>query len=481
MNFEVPNFLPAVPEMFVLGMACAILLIDVFLPKERRDVTYWLAQATLAGAFVLTLAVASPEPVKTFGGSFISDLLGNVLKCAIYLVSAAVLLYSRPYLKDRGLHKGEFYVLTLFAVLGMMVLVSAHSLLTLYLGLELMSLSLYTLVAFDRDSPRSTEAAMKYFILGSVASGVLLYGMSLLYGVTGSLNIVEIGAWLQGPEAEAFNLMLVFATAFLVVGLAFKLGAVPFHAWVPDVYHGAPTAVTLLVGSAPKIAAFALVVRLLVDGAGALHADWQMMLVVLAVLSLLVGNVVAIAQTNIRRMLAYSTISHIGFLLLGILAGTPEGIAAAMFYSITYAIMAAGAFGMVMLLSRKGFEADNLEDFRGLNQRSPWFAFIMLLLMFSMAGVPPTVGFYGKLLVLAAIVEVGLVWLAVLAVFSAVIGAFYYLRVVKLMYFDEPTDLAPLPKATDVNLVLSLNGLAVLALGIFPGILLALAMTAAGA
>jgi NADH-quinone oxidoreductase subunit N len=480
MTFEVPDFLPAAPEIFMLVMACAVLLIDVFLPRERRDLTYWLSQATLGGALLLTIAVGTPEPVKTFGGSFISDLLGDVLKCAIYLITAAVLLYSRPYLKDRDLHKGEFYVLVLFAVLGMMVMVSAYSLLTLYLGLELLSLSLYTLVAFDRDSPRATEAAMKYFILGSVASGVLLYGMSLLYGVTGSLNIVDIGAWLQGPEAQAFNLMLVFSIAFLVVGLAFKLGAVPFHAWVPDVYHGAPTAVTLFVGSAPKIAGFALVVRLLVDGAGALHADWQMMLIVLAVLSLVIGNVVAIAQANIRRMLAYSTISHIGFLLLGILAGTPEGVAAAMFYSITYALMAAGAFGMVMLLSRQGFEAESIEDFKGLNDRSPWFAFIMLLLMFSMAGVPPTVGFYGKLLVLAAIVDVGLVWLAVLAVFSAVIGAFYYLRIVKLMYFDEPVDQTPLPSAADISLVLSVNGLAVLALGIFPGALLALALAAAG-
>jgi NADH-quinone oxidoreductase subunit N len=481
MNFEAPSFLPAVPEIFVLAMACAILLVDAFLPRERRDVIYWLSQVTLAGALLLTLAVTVPEGTTTFGGSFISDLLGDVLKCAIYVVTAGVLLYSRPYLKDRGLHKGEFYVLALFSVLGMMVMVSAYSLLTLYLGLELLSLSLYTLVALDRDSPRSTEAAMKYFILGAIASGILLYGMSLLYGVSGSLNVVEIGAYLQSEEAQAFNLPLVFALAFLVVGLAFKLGAVPFHAWVPDVYQGAPTAVALFISSAPKIAGFALIVRLLIDGAGALHADWQLMLIILAVLSLVIGNVVAIAQSNIKRMLAYSTISHVGFLLLGILAGTAEGLAAAMFYSVTYAVMALGGFGMIVFLSRQGFEAENIEDFKGLNGRSPWFAFIMLLLMFSMAGVPPTVGFYAKLLVLAAIVDIGLIWLAVLAVLSAVIGAFYYLRIVKLMYFDEPTDLAPLPKAADLKLVLSLNGLAVLAMGIFPGALLALTLAAAGA
>ena len=481
MNFEAPNFLPAVPEMFVLAMACAILLIDAFLPKGRRDVTYWLTQATLAGALLLTFNLHSPEQITTFGGSFVSDLFGDVLKCAIYIVTAAVLVYSRPYLKDHGLHKGEYYVLILFSVLGMMVIVSAHSLLTLYLGLELLSLALYTLIAFDRDSPRSSEAAMKYFILGAIASGILLYGMSLLYGVSGSLNVVEIGAYLHSGDAGAFNLPLVFAIAFLVVGLAFKLGAVPFHAWVPDVYHGGPTAVALFLGSAPKIAAFALVVRLLVDGAGALHADWQLMLIILAVLSLVIGNVVAIAQSNIKRMLAYSTISHVGFLLLGILAGTPEGLAAAMFYSITYAIMSLGAFGMILLLSRQGFEAENIEDFKGLNDRSPWFAFVMLLVMFSMAGVPPTVGFYSKLLVLAAIVEAGLVWLAVLAVVSAVIGAFYYLRIVKLMYFDEASDHAPLPAAADMNLVLSLNGLAILALGIFPGTLLALSLAATGA
>lgn len=481
MIFEVPDFLPAAPEIFVLAMACALLLIDAFLPKERRDVIYWLSQATLAGALGLTLAVATPETVTTFGGSYVSDLLGDVLKCAIYIVTAGVLLYSRPYLKDVGLHKGEFYVLTLFSALGMMVMVSAHSLLTLYLGLELLSLSLYTLIAFDRDSARSTEAAMKYFILGAIASGVLLYGMSLLYGVSGSLNIVAIGAYLHEEEALAFNLPLVFAIAFLVVGLGFKLGAVPFHAWVPDVYQGAPTAVALLISSAPKIAGFALIVRLLIDGAGAMHADWQMMLIILAVLSLVIGNVVAIAQSSIKRMLAYSTISHVGFLFLGILAGTPEGLAAAIFYSITYAVMALGGFGMILFLSRQGFEAEHIDDFKGLNERSPWFAFVMLLLMFSMAGVPPTVGFYGKLLVLAAIVDVGLVWLAVLAVVSAVIGAFYYLRIVKLMYFDAPSDRAPLPRAADFNLVLSLNGLAVLALGIFPGALLALSLAAAGA
>jgi NADH-quinone oxidoreductase subunit N len=350
----------------------------------------------------------------------------------------------------------------------------------LYLGLELLSLSLYALAAFDRDSSRASEAAMKYFVLGSVASCILLYGMSLLYGVTGSLGIVEIGDYLAAFGPGGYSLTLVFALAFVVVGLAFKLGAVPFHLWLPDVYQGAPTATLLFVGSAPKIAAFALVVRLLVDGLGGLHADWHVMLVMLAVLSLTIGNLVAIAQANLKRMLAYSTISHVGFLLLGVLAGTTDGIAAAMFYTVTYAITAIGAFGMIVLLGRKGFEAENIDDFRGLNERSPWFAAMMLIIMFSMAGVPPTVGFYAKFAVLMSIVDVGLYWLAVYAVIVSVIGAFYYLRIVKLMYFDAPTDESPLVASRDFRMVLSLNGLLVLALGIFPQALIVLAVRAMG-
>ncbi len=480
MNFLMPDFLPAVAEMFVLGMICMILVVDVFLGGKHRELTYYLSQATLLGAILLTVTTHSPEARQTFGGSFVADLLGDVLKVFIYIITAGALLYARPWLRDRDIHKGEFYVLVLFGVLGMMIMVSAHSLLTLYLGLELLSLSLFALAAYERDSSRASEAAMKYFVLGAIASCILLYGMSLLYGVSGSLEIIAIAEYLAGIEARAYSMTLVFALTFVVVGMAFKLGAVPFHAWLPDVYHGAPTATVLVVGSAPKIAAFAIVVRLLVEGLGALHADWQMMLVTVAVLSLAIGNVVAIAQTNIKRMLAYSTISHVGFLLLGVLAGTGQGVAAAMFYAITYAITALGGFGMIILLSRRGFDAENIEDFKGLNERSPWFALMMLILIFSMAGVPPTVGFYAKLLVLSAVIDVGLVWLAVVAVGFTVIGAFYYLRIIKLMYFDKPEDTAPLLPAADMRMALSANGLLVLALGLFPQGLIALCGQALG-
>ncbi|MFW5452827.1 NADH-quinone oxidoreductase subunit NuoN [Thioalkalivibrio sulfidiphilus] len=474
MTFEIPDFMPVIPELFVLGMACAILVIDLFVPQSRRDITYGLSQFTLIGAAVLTIALASPETRFTFNDTFIADGLSDLLKVAVYLITAVVFLYSRPYLRDRDIYKGEYYVLGLFGVLGMMIMISSYSFLTLYLGLELLSLSLYAMVAFNRDSARASEAAMKYFILGAIASGMLLYGMSILYGITGTLDIKDVSDYLITSSA-GLNVPLVFALSFVIVGLAFKLGAVPFHMWVPDVYHGAPTSVTLFIGTAPKLAGLAIIMRLLVDGLGPLHHDWQGMLTILAVLSLAVGNVVAIAQTNIKRMLAYSTISHVGFILMGILAGTHEGYAAALFYTLVYAIVAAGGFGMIILLSRRGFEAENLDDFRGLNERSPWFAFIMLLIMFSMAGVPPTVGFYAKLAVLQAVVQVEMIWLAIFAVIFSIIGAFYYLRAVKIMYFDKPEDESPLPKALGMNVVLSINGLLVIVLGIFPGLLMSLA------
>lgn len=472
MDFEFPNITPAIPEIFVLGMACVILLVDLFLNEQNRVITYLMTQATLFGAAMLTVTLHSTTPELTFSGMFIADGMGDVLKVFIYLVSAVVFLYSREYLVARGMFKGEFFVLGLFAVLGMMVMVSSYSLLTLYLGLELMSLALYAMAALNRDSTAASEAAMKYFILGAIASGMLLYGMSMLYGATGSLGIVEIGEFVRQSSSD--DLVLLFGVTFVIVGLAFKLGAVPFHMWIPDVYHGTPTAVTLFISTAPKIAAFAIVIRLLVDGLGGLHVQWQDMLIILAVLSIAIGNVIAIAQSNIKRMLAYSTIAHVGFLLIGILAGTQAGNAAAMFYVLVYALMTLGAFGMVILLSRAGFEADRLEDFKGLNERNPWFAFMMLILMFSMAGVPPTVGFYAKLAVLRAIVDVGLVWLAVFAVILSVVGAFYYLRVVKYMYFDKADDTTPLSSNFDMRAVMSANGLVVLALGIYPGALMAL-------
>ncbi len=465
------EFVMILPEIFVLSMACIILVLDLFLKDSERNISYWLAQLTLVFAAVITLSVDPDETQLLFFGTFIADAMGAVLKVFIYLVAGLAFLYSRHYLSVRGLFKGEYYVLGLFGVLGMMVMVSAHSLLTVYLGLELLSLSLYAMVAFNRDSYPCSEAAMKYFVLGALASGMLLYGMSILYGMTGTLDIGLIADTLGREES---SVPVVFATVFIVVGLAFKLGAVPFHMWVPDVYQGAPTPVTLYLGSAPKIAAFAMIMRLLAESVGALQSEWQGMLVLLAVLSLGIGNVVAIAQTNLKRMLAYSTISHVGFLLLGILAGTPAGYSAAMFYIITYALMAAGAFGMIILLSRAGFEADEIDDFKGLNQRNPWFALVMLILMFSMAGVPPTVGFYAKLSVLQAVVELDMIWLAGAAVFFSVIGAYYYIRLVKIMYFDDPADDAPLASDFDLRFALSANGVVILLLGLFPGSLMAL-------
>ncbi len=470
MTLESPNFLLVVPEMFVLGMACLILIVDLFLDEERRGFSYFLAQATVIGAFALTLWLEPAGSHSTFGGSFISDPLGNFLKLPIYVLTGVVFLYSRGYLQDRGLLKGEYYVLGLFGMLGMMVIVSAHSLLTIYLGLELFSLSLYTMVAFNRDSLQASEAAMKYFVLSALASGILLYGLSLLYGLTGTLDMTQVADFARHHLGE--NRALVFALAFVLVGVAFKFGAAPFHMWIPDVYHGAPTPVTLYLGAAPKIAAFAMAMRLLVDTLAPLQVSWGPMLMVLAVLSLAVGNVIAIAQTNIKRMLAYSTISHMGFLLLGLLAGTAAGYSAAMFYAVIYALMSLAAFGIVILLSRAGFEAERLDDFKGLNERSPWFAFMMLLVMFSMAGVPPTAGFYAKLAVLAAVVDVHQTWLAVVAVFFSLIGAFYYLRVVKLMYFDTPVDREPISAGLDMRLVLSANGLLLLGLGLYPGLLM---------
>ncbi len=468
-NFEIPNFVPALPEIFVLTMACIILIFDLFIKDNDRIVTFVLAIGTLVGAMMLTISLSETGRILTFNDMFVSDPMGNVLKVFIYLVTAVVFIYSRQYLKQRGLFKGEYFVLGLLGVLGMMVMVSAHSMLTLYMGLELLSLSLYAMVAFQRDSLSATEAAMKYFVLGALASGMLLYGMSMLYGVAGTLDIAGISAVVaQSPN----NIILLLGLAFVVVGLAFKLGAVPFHMWVPDVYQGAPTPVTMYIGAAPKIAAFAMVMRLLVEGLGDLHGHWQTMLVVLAILSIVIGNVVAIAQTNLKRMLAYSTISHVGFILLGILAGTENGYSASMFYVVVYALTSMGAFGMIIVLSRAGFEADNIDDFKGLNERSPWLAAMMMILMFSMAGVPPTVGFYAKLSVLQSIVQVDLVWLAVTAVVFSVVGAFYYLRIIKTIYFDKPEDTAKIEAGMDMRIVISLNSLGMLALGIFPAALM---------
>ncbi len=461
---------PAAAEIFLLAAACTVLLVDLFLDDRRRWITHFLTIAALAGAAAVTSAVAPDGRVVALFGQFVADPMATVLKLFNYAVTAVVLLYSRDYLERRGIFRGEYFVLALFAVLGINVIVSAGSLLTMYLGIEILALSLYAMVAFDRDDGVAAEAAMKYFVLGAIASGTLLYGISILYGVTGTFSLAGL-ADAVGPSS-ATHIGLLFGLAFVVVGVAFKFGAVPFHMWLPDVYHGAPTSVTLFVGSAPKLASFALAIRVLAEGLGGMTGAWQDMLVVLAALSMVAGNVIAIAQTNLKRMLAYSTISHVGFILLGILAGTAEGYQAAMFYTLTYVVMATGGFGVILLLSRKGFEAEQLDDYKGLNQKSPWFAFVMLVLIFGMAGVPPMVGFWAKVQVISAVVDVGLTWLAVLSVVMSVVGAYYYLRVVKLMYFDAPEDQGPLEAGTSLRWVLSANALAVLALGVAPGWLL---------
>ncbi len=472
MTITLTEYLLLSPEIFILTMACLILLVEAFVGDSYRQASYVLAQLTLLAAAFISGSQIDNEALVMLGGMYIHDPMAALLKTSVFLVTIGAFAYARSYMTAQGGLRGEYYVLGLFAVLGMQVMISSHSLLTVYLGLELLSLSLYAMVAFDRDSPTASEAAMKYFVLGALASGMLLYGMSMLYGATGSLDLAAIADAISAQGER--SLVLVFGLCFIVVGLAFKFGAVPFHMWVPDVYHGAPTAVTLFIGSAPKIAAFAMAMRLLAESMGGLLVDWQGMLMILAVLSLAIGNVVAIAQTNMKRMLAYSTISHVGFLLLGILSGTDSGYSASMFYAITYALMAIGGFGVIILLSRSGEEADQLDDFRGLNDRSPWFALMMLILMFSMAGVPPTVGFYAKLAVLKAVVDVDMVWLALVAVFFSIIGAFYYIRIIKLMYFDEPATDAPLKINTDLQIAVSTNSLLVLGLGLFPGALLTL-------
>lgn len=470
------DFSLIIPEIFVLTMASIILVVDAFLHPDRREIFYPLALVTLTGAAILTWMNHFDGRAVGFNGTFVVDTMADVLKFAIYLITAAIFVYSRQYLKARDLFKGEFYILGLFAVLGMMVLISAHNMLTVYLGLELMSLSLYAMVAFNRNNSLSSEAAMKYFVLGGFASGVLLYGMSIVYGVSGTLDLAGVSEYLAGQQS--FNAPLLLGMVFIVVALAFKLGAVPFHMWVPDIYHGSPSAVTAFIGTSAKLAVFGFVMRLLIEGMGAMQDSWRDILIILSVLSLLIGNVVAIAQTNIKRMLAYSTISHVGFILLGFAAANPEGYSAAMFYTVTYAIIGAAAFGIVILLSREGFEADSIDDYKGLNNRNSWYAFLMLLVMFSMAGVPPMVGFYAKLLVLKAVVDQGMYWLAIVAVLFSVVGAFYYLRIIKVMYFDEAQDRNKIVVGGGMHAVLSSNALLALLLGLFPGALISLCLTA---
>ena len=466
----------ALPEIILLASVCLLLVTDTFSKDTDRKLTYVLAQLILIITVVMSLYLYTGETAYAFDNHFVSDPMSTALKVIVCIVSFFVFLYSHEYLKKHEWMQGEYFVLGLLAVLGMMVMISAYSLLTIYLGLELLSLSLYAMVAMHKDSQPASEAAMKYFVLGALASGMLLYGISILYGVTGTLELGELSHLLSVQSEQ--NTLLVFGLVFIIVGIAFKFGAVPFHMWVPDVYQGAPTAVTLFISSAPKIAAFAMAIRLLVDGMQPLLIDWQQMLVILAILSMATGNIIAIAQTNLKRMLAYSTIAHVGFLLLGILSGTEAGYAAAMFYVITYALMSAGAFGIIILLSRKGFESDNLDDMKGLSDKSPWFAFIMLILMFSMTGVPPFLGFWAKWFVLKEIVDMGYVWLAALAVVFSIIGAYYYLRIVKLMYFDKAENMTAIKSSKQMRLALSINGLVILVIGLMPGSLMAVCVAA---
>ncbi|MDN3518853.1 NADH-quinone oxidoreductase subunit NuoN [Aquisalimonas lutea] len=476
--FEIPNLTLALPEIWMLGVACLVLVVDLFSGDRDHTPAYWVAQLGLLSAALITVQAQWGLDVTTFDGNYVADAMAVVLKVTVLLLTFLAFAYSRDYLRERGMLRGEFYLLSLFSTLGMMVIISAHSLLVLYLGVELMSLSLYALVAMRRGSPAASEAAMKYFVLGALASGMLLYGMSMLYGATGSLDLAAI----TDVAAAESRLLLVFGLVFTVVGVAFKFGAVPFHMWVPDVYQGAPTAVTLFIATASKVAAVGLFIRLIGEGLEPLHGDWQNMVLLLAVASILIGNTVALVQTNIKRMLAYSTFNHIGFIFLGFVAGSAEGYGASMFYAVTYSFTVAAAFGVIMLLSRQGFEAENLEDFKGLNERSPLFALVMLLLMVSLTGIPGTVGFYAKWLVIRSVVDAGVMWAAVFAVIGAVVGAFYYLRVVRLCYFDQPeAEGGPQPSGSGgFRFVLAANGLSVLLLGLFPGALVAVCMAAFG-
>jgi NADH-quinone oxidoreductase subunit N len=475
-TFSLATVAPALPEIVLALLVFALLVIDAFLKEGERHITYWLSIVAVVGTAILTAVTMGQPTVVTFSGMFVADMMSQVLKVVTLLTVAATLVLGRPYMEARGLLSGEFLCLALLGALGMMVMVSAHHFLTLYLGLELMALSQYAVVALQRDSVRATEAGMKYFVLGALSSGLLLYGMSMVYGATGTLELTRM---VEAFSRSAVHPMLGgFGLVFIVAGIAFKLGAAPFHMWIPDVYHGAATPATLLVGAAPKVAAFGFIMRLLGYGLQGLSPDWQQMLVALAVVSLAVGNIVAIAQTNLKRMLAYSTISHMGFVLLGILAANEAGYGGAMFYIVTYAVMTLGSFGMILLLSRAGFEAENLEDFRGLNQKSKWYAFVMLVMMFSLTGLPPTAGFFAKLFVLQAALDAGYTWLVVLAVLLSVIGAFYYLRIVKIMYMDSPAPALSIAPALDARWVLSATAVFTLALGVFPSPLLDLCVRA---
>lgn len=466
-------FIPATAEVWLAVMSCVILLTGLF-GEKIKNMPYWLTQITLLISAVwlwYSFAAVDYTATQTFHGTFVLDPLSVLLKLCILVSVMVVFAYSRDYNDERNVPATEFYVLGLLATLGMLVLVSSHNLLTLYLGVELLALPTYAMVAIQRGKARCIEAAMKYFIVGALASGMLLYGLSMLFGATQSLDIAQIASSIASAGAGGQQWIALFALVFILAGVAFKLGAAPFHMWVPDVYDGAPSSVTLFISSAPKLAGFALLIRLLLDAMPALHIEWQHALAVIAVLSIGLGNLVAIVQRNIKRMLAYSSIAHIGYMLLGLAAGNDNGNAAALFYMISYTVMTLGAFGMVALMSRAGFEANDIEDYAGLNTRNPWLAFMMLLILFSLAGIPPLVGFIAKVGILEALIQAHLVSLAVIAILFAIVGAYYYIRVVKVMYFEEPRDTAEVIVSRESTLVMTVNGLAVLVMGIFPGAL----------
>lgn len=457
------ELLPLLPQLVLAGGAFALLLLDLFLDDARRVWTWVLGGALLVVVAWMSAAGTGGQGT-VLSGMFVRDHMADVLNAGACLLTALALVYAWPFLKERGLHAGEVVVLMLFAALGMTLLIAAGSLVMVYLGLELMALSTYALVAIDRDNPMASEAAMKYFVLGSLSSGLLLYGMSLLYGATGTLDLAALRAAVEGSQETG---LLLTGTVFMIAGIAFKFAAAPFHMWLPDTYHGAPTPITLFLGSAPELASFALAFRLLESGVGPLDEQWRLLLALLAAASLVVGNLVALMQVNLKRMLAYSAVSHIGFVFLGLAGGGEAGYAAAMFYVISYAIMSAAAFGVIVVLSSKGYEADTLDDFRGLNQRSPWLAGMMLCAMFSLAGIPPFLGFWAKLAVLRAVIDGGMLWLAILGIVFAVIGCFYYLRVVKAMYFDDPPEGVPAPRGDRVlRVTLGVNALGLIALGL---------------
>lgn len=465
------DLLYALPELFVLGMTCVVLLVDLFLGKRCRHATYTMAQLTLIGGLILSFH-SYHETAIVFHGQFISDSLASLLKLGLLATTMIVFGYARTYIAERKIPQGEFYVLALFSLLGMMVTVSAYSFLALFLGLELMTLPLYAMVAMQHDNKLASEAGFKFFVMGALASGILLYGMSMFYGVTGGLALNHIAAGILSVFLANFSgqqLILVFGLIFMIVGIGFKFGMVPFHMWMPDVYEGAPTATTLFISTAPKIAGLGLALRILMYALPALSHDWQQILIVMTIASMALGNIAAVVQTNVKRMLAYSAIAQMGYMALGLLTATATGYASSVFYMLCYAIMSAGAFGILVLLSRAGLEVSTLDDLRGLNQRHPWLALMMLLIMFSMAGIPPTVGFFAKIGVFEALLRIHLVWLAAVALLFAIIGCYYYLNVVKVMYFEEPAhDTIRITPGKETMVLASINGLAVLLLGIFP-------------